>query len=104
VLTTDASRTSWHAFGAGVYLQGLAYSSPTVQVASLQGPALRIVAAQAPGTPVTYAAAPVLQVELDLAGSTLPGPVALTATLGGHLGATPPSVSVPIQVGSLSAQ
>jgi hypothetical protein len=70
----------------------------------VQGPALRIVAAQAPGTPVNYYAAPILQVELDLAATALPGTVDLTATLGGHLGASGPSAPITIQVGSLQAQ
>jgi hypothetical protein len=104
VLTTDPNRTSWHAFSPGVYLQGLIYPSPVVQVASVQGPALRIVAAQAPGTPVNYYAAPILQVELDLAATALPGTVDLTATLGDHLGASGPAAPITIQAGSLQAQ
>jgi len=103
VLTTDASKASWHAFSPGVYLQALAYPSPAVQVASVLGPDLRIVAAQAPGAPVTYSA-PVLKVELDLGATTLPGAVALAATLGGHLGAAAPPDAITIQTGALQAQ
>ena len=55
ILTTDASKAAWHAFSSGSYLQGLVFSSPLVDVASVQGSALRIVAAQAPGTPVISA-------------------------------------------------
>jgi hypothetical protein len=104
ILTTDASKATWHAFSSGGYLQGLVFSSPLVDVASVQGSALRIVAAKEPGAPVTYGSAPVLQVGLDSVAGAAAGNVTLSATDGGHLGAAAPAVPIPVQVGSLVTQ
>jgi len=104
-LTLTASGVAtWHAFSPGVYLQGLAYPSPLVNVSSVQGSALRIVAAQAPGTPVLYGTAPVLKVALDLVAGAAPGSLTLSAAAAGHLGTDPTPVAITIVSGSLLAQ
>ena len=103
VLASNAAQAAWHAFGTGVYLQGLAYPSPQVDVTSLQGSTLRVVAGQSTGA-VAYGSAPVLQVALDLVSGTLTGAsIPLTVATAGHLssGSVEP---ITVQTGTLAAQ
>jgi len=106
VLTVDGTRAGWADAGQGALVKPGSYQGTLAQRASLQGSALRILLSQVnPAPPIPYGTAPLLTVALALNAGAATGPVACTATEGGHL-AAPLTLPVPVAIslGALEAQ
>ena len=101
-LTTDTTEATWSYVSGTSYAAQAVYPSPTVSLAKVSGASLRILVGQGGATPVSYGSTPVLQVALDEVSSAASGPVALTASLAGHLGATATPSAITVATGSLS--